>query len=371
MQIIDSTLRDGEQAPGIFFTTAEKKRIAMLLSESGVDLIEAGIPAMGTDSVHFLKWCSTRGLNASCWCRAAEKDIDLAETTGLGTIHISFPLSDIHLNVFHKSRNWLLDNICSLYDYAETKFEKVNIGFMDISRADRLLLETVIRTADRCGYSMIRLADTAGIMTPDDIFKLGSLLYEYKPKLELHAHNDFGMATANAVTAINQGFKAVSVTVSGIGERAGNARLEEVAAFLDVNNKRNFELGKLNHLCKLISEITGRDIPLDKPVTGKNIFSHKSGIHVAGTLENPSAFMPFNPEEKGLGSIKLSAGSHSGRKAVKHILAQKLIFISDYKSEIILDLVKKESAARKRDLNQEEIERIYYEFEHSRKSAAI
>ncbi|MDC7227765.1 MAG: hypothetical protein PQJ61_13455 [Spirochaetales bacterium] len=362
-KIIDTTLRDGEQAPGVVFTAEQRMYIAELLAASGVDEIEAGSPAMGEEDIEFLRWCAGLGLPVFSWCRADDKDIEAAKRTGLPGIHISLPVSDRLLKVFGKTRGWVEQKMLECCNSCFTDFDSVSIGFMDASRTDTDYLKYLTKLAGLLGFDRVRIADTAGIMYPADVIKLMKELCTLDVDLEFHPHNDLGMATANGLTALDAGADALSVTVLGIGERAGNARFEEVAFAKKLrDNKSGLDLAVISELGKYISGITGRVLDPDKAVIGENVFSHETGIHAAATIRDPLAFMPGQPEKYGLGDTKIFTGRHSGSKSIQYNLSKLSLDVDRETAVGMLPMVRARSVKNGRGLKPRELELLYYEY---------
>jgi homocitrate synthase NifV len=334
IKIIDSTLRDGEQAPGVCFTLKDKVKIAEMLAEAGVDELEVGIPAMGGYAQEDIRELVRLGLpcRLSAWCRATAKDIDLARRCGTGSLHISFPVSSILLNAMEKDESWVLRELERLVPMARWDFAHVTIGAQDASRADASFLATFINLAADTGASRIRIADTVGLCAPIAVHRLFMSLSRIRPgiELEFHGHNDLGMATANTISAIEAGASAVSVTVNGLGERSGNAPIEEVVQALELTTayKSNLDIRKLMAVCLYVSEASGRPVPPGKPVTGSDIFTHESGIHCAGLLKDRLSYQPFIPEAVGREGCRFVLGPHSGSMAIQYMLAQAGIDVS-------------------------------------------
>lgn len=334
IKIIDATLRDGEQAPGISFSREQKVKIARMLSEIGVDEIEAGIPAMGEEERADIRALTSLELPIPVipWCRALESDILLAAECKAGGVHISFPVSSILLGAMSKDRAWVLENLKSLVDLARMHFNFVSVGAQDAFRADPGFLSRFYTIAARCGVRRFRIADTVGTATPSRVKKTIGKLRSLGCGLpvEFHGHNDLGMATANALTAAEAGAEAVSVTVNGLGERAGNVPLEEIAMVLRLEDKFECDIRtrSLMELCRFVAEASRRRIPESKPVTGDSAFAHESGIHCAALLENPLSYQPYLPESIGKKGCRFVLGKHSGGRIIRHI--KSAIPISDY-----------------------------------------
>lgn len=328
IEIVDTTLRDGLQAPGIDFSRKHKTDTAMRIARLGVDEIEAGTPAMGDAACQDIREIIGLGLDAriSLWCRAREDDLEMAAACGAEHVHISFPVSDILLAAFGKDAAWVFDTLARIVPFACKRFSGVSVGAQDATRADAKRLAVFARAAAACGAWRLRLADTVGISRPTGTDRLIRMVKNHVSEmaLEFHAHNDLGMATANAVTAAEAGADAVSVTVNGLGERAGNAPLEEVAAALHTadNIGCRIRTAGLAGLCAHVAELSARPVPAAKPVTGSAVFTHESGIHCAGLLKNPLSYQPFCPQEVGRGDWRMVIGSHSGGSAVRSALAK-------------------------------------------------
>jgi homocitrate synthase NifV len=331
--IIDTTLRDGEQSPGICFTREERTHIAKMLDEAGVNELEAGIPAMGTDAVKGIKAIAGLGLKGRVtgWCRAVKDDIDAAFKCDLESIHISFPVSERHLNVFNKNISWLMNAIDEIIPYACDRFKFVSVGAQDATRCARNILLRFIVRASVHGAYRVRIADTVGIATPFEVYDLvKEITSSCDIETEFHGHNDLGMASANALAAVEAGAKAVSVTVNGLGERGGNVPLEQIALILNLSGKfsTSIDAGHLMNICKYVADASKRPIPPDRPVTGANVFLHESGIHCAGLIKDPLSYQPYLPETVGRKGFKIMLGKQSGSRAIMHMLGKAGIEIS-------------------------------------------
>ena len=275
--IIDTTLRDGEQAPGVVFSSAEKIDIASLLADAGVDELEIGYPAISSDERSTIRTIVTQKLplRLTSWARAKWQDIEEACLCGTEAVHISFPLSRLYLQLMERDYAWVEEQLQELIPRAKHYFDYVSVGAQDATRAEPELLKRFILDAEACGADRVRIADTVGVATPSSIIGLvGRLKSASHTALEFHAHNDLGMATANAFTALEAGCEAVSVSVTGLGERAGNAALEELAIALKLSGKyaTGIDTRKLSQLCRVVSKAAGRIIENQKPVVGKSAF---------------------------------------------------------------------------------------------------
>lgn len=357
--IIDSTLRDGEQTPGVAFTRKEKIRMASFLSDIGVPELEVGVPAMGEMEIEDIRAICRLNLRSvlTCWCRAKQDDLDKAVQTGISRVHISFPVSSIHLRALGKDEFWVLANLEELLAYAKERFEFVSVGAQDASRAEIDFLKIFLKRIRINGGKRLRIADTVGIMNPMQVQKMVDCLLQEDPvfDLEFHGHNDLGMATANTIAALAAGASSVSVTVNGLGERAGNAALEEViaAANYSLGMTSGIDLTQLPQLCRLVADISNREIPINKPITGEAIFNHESGIHCHGILKDPATYEPFPPNELGRNPSQIVLGKHSGLAALKHILSKSGIEISEDRTRELL------AKLRQQTITEEEICSLY------------
>jgi homocitrate synthase NifV len=360
-KLIDTTLRDGMQAPGVVFSSRERIRIASMLDEFGIDEIEAGTPAIGGDERGDISAIVRLGLSCriSAWCRAVKTDVVLAASCGTAAVHISFPLSSVLLACIGKSEAWLFATCESLVPWAVRRFPFVSVGAQDATRADPALLARFAGFACSCGAHRFRVADTAGVATPLGVEKIIRMLVKKKiPCIEFHGHNDLGMASANAVTALMAGASSVSVTVNGLGERAGNAALEEVVMALRISSPGSFPRVKtrlLGPLCDYVAKASGRKIYKSKPVTGEAAFAHESGIHCDALLLDPASYQPFLPKQVGRKKITMLAGYHSGASGIKKLLGDLGILVTRAQAGMLVEQVRRLARKKKRSVSGKEL----------------
>ncbi len=360
IHINDTTLRDGEQAAGIVFTAAEKVAIATLMDAIGIPELEVGIPAMGGSEAEAITTIAQKGLNAALlgWNRAVRSDIEASSACGLKRVHISVPVSEIQIKAKFKGKtNLVWERLRDSLNFALDKDLFVSVGAEDASRADESFLLDVAQFAQSLGASRFRFCDTVGILDPlTTAQKVGKLVKSLKIPIEMHTHNDFGLATANALAGLQAGATAVNTTVNGLGERAGNAALEEMIMAL----KRLYqvdlgvETARLRELSQLVIEASGIALPPWKAIVGENVFAHESGIHAHGVLENPQTYEPFSPDEVGW-KRRLVVGKHSGRHLLTNLLSQHGIRLNHEESQVVLDSVRHLSVQMKRSLTVEEL----------------
>ncbi|HEX2934230.1 MAG TPA: pyruvate carboxyltransferase [Bacteroidales bacterium] len=359
--LIDTTLRDGEQTPGVVFTTNDKVNIANLLDKAGFKEIEIGTPAMGSEEILDIRSIINLGFGFKTlsWCRAKKTDINKARAAGTNGAHISFPVSDIHLLAMGKDRSWVRKTMHELLPYASDHFEYVTIGAQDASRADSSFLREFTSEAIHLKASRIRLADTVGILNPFSTYDLIDGIHKHFPgiEIEFHGHNDLGMATANTLAAFKAGANCASVTVNGIGERAGNAALEEVIMALSHSCSHNLKMNTsvLAQLSELVSQASGIPLAQNKPVTGSKVLTHETGIHTNLLLKDPKTYQVISAASIGKEEESFSYGKHSGSNALYDFMQKKNIPVTDRKCKEINRILKQQSIRLKRNLSPEEL----------------
>jgi homocitrate synthase NifV len=332
--VVDTTLRDGIQMPGAVLSFNAKAAIFDRLALLGISEAEIGCPAQGAGAVTEIRRLRERHptVNCSTWCRARKDDIDAAAQTGVATIHISFPVSDCHMAIGGNTRKQVLKRLSGLIRYALSAAPRVTIGAQDASRADPLFLQLFITAAVDAGASRIRIADTVGSATPQSVSRIITAIKTTCPSahLEFHGHNDFGLATANTLAAIEAGVDAVSVTVQGVGERAGNAPLEEIitAAVMLYGYTTSLRLEALDELCRTATRYFNLPEQPNKAICGSNAFRHESGIHCHGMLRDPLAYQPIDPAGVGRRN-SYSIGEQSGYSSLRAVLRENGISIDE------------------------------------------
>lgn len=327
VRIFDTTLRDGEQTPGVTLTPEQKLEIAVQLDRLGVDVIEAGFPAASTGEMDAVKRITDAGIRAEicALARAVKEDIDAAMKCDPKSIHVFFSTSDIHLkSVLGISYDEALKRIEEAIEYVKGHGFICEFSPMDATRTNREFLKRVCRVVEEAGADRIDIPDTVGIMTPNSMYRLISEIKEVvRIPISVHCHNDFGLAVANTLAGIEAGAAQAHVTVNGVGERAGNAALEEVVMALHLlyGKKTNIDTTRIYAISQIVKRLTGVPIQPHKPIVGDNAFAHESGIHVRGVVVDPTSFEPFKPEIVGR-VRKIVAGKHAGKHGIKTILEE-------------------------------------------------
>lgn len=360
LYINDTTLRDGEQAAGVAFGLEDKIAIAKFLDAIGVQELEVGIPAMGQDEARAIRAIADLGLNAHLlgWNRAVISDVEASIHCGLKRVHASIPVSDIQIQVKFQGR-WarMLEQLRDTISYARDHGLEVSVGGEDSSRADEAFLIDAAQYAQSWGAFRFRFCDTVGILDPFTTFeKVQKLVNALDIPVEMHTHNDLGLATANALAGIRAGAVSVNTTVNGLGERAGNAALEEVVMALKqiYGLKVGVQTRHLLELSRFVAKVVDCPVPPWKAIVGQNSFAHESGIHAHGILQNPSTYEPFDPREVGC-QRQLVIGKHSGRSSLNQVLQNYGVHLDADRSQSVLAAVRNHSTQLKRNLTPDEL----------------
>ena len=334
VRIFDTTLRDGEQSPGFSMTVEEKLRLARQLEKLGVDIIEAGFPIASRGDLEAVRVVARemQSGQVAALARAKQEDIDAAlealEPASRPRLHIFLATSDLHLHYkLRMSRAAALQAIESMVRYGRQRCPDVEFSAEDASRSDVEFLCEALATAADAGATTLNIPDTVGYAVPEEY---ANLFYRVRERLghseqitlSAHCHNDLGMAVANSLAAIRAGARQVECTINGIGERAGNAALEEISVALAVRQASfgvgtRIQLGEIYATSRLLSSLTGVPVPPNKAVVGANAFAHEAGIHQDGIIKNPLTYEIISPEAVGVPARQLVLGKHSGRNAVR------------------------------------------------------
>jgi len=363
--IDDTTLRDGEQTAGVSFTVKEKITIARLLDSMGVHEIECGIPAMGEEEQKSISALVDLGLNARLitWNRALIKDIDASIACGISSVDLSLSVSDQMIqSKLGKSRGWVKEQLKQSLGYAKEHGLYVSIGGEDASRADLNYLAELMGTALEMGADRFRFCDTLGILDPFTMYEKVKALRTAVPGLEIevHTHDDLGMATANAIAGIKAGARFVNTTVNGLGERAGNAALEEVVMALKVSCgiDTGIDTHRFREISRFVGRASHRPVPAWKSVVGDRVFAHESGIHADGVIKNPKNYEGFDPGEVGQRRM-LVIGKHSGSRGVMERYGNLGIELSNEQAAMLLDSARNFAGKFKRALTDSDLLRLH------------
>lgn len=360
--INDTTLRDGEQAPYVAFSLKEKLEIARLLVEAGADELEIGIPAMGAKEREAIKeiLALDLGVRQMGWCRATNDDVEYALSCGLRAVDLSVPTSEILMGVKNLSKEKIFKNLESSIALAKKEGLFVCIGAEDASRANEAFLGELIGFVASLGADRFRFCDTVGILTPTQTYKIVSSITQCGLPIEMHTHNDFGMATANAIAGVEAGALSVNTTTLGIGERAGNASFEQVTMSLiyQIGQKREMDSVSLKALTSKVAKASGIAIAVNAPVIGKRLFAHESGIHASGVLKNSASYEPFSPKAVG-GKRAYPIGKHTGRDSIRHRLESVGVKAKKEELGVVLDEVRHIAERDKKTLSAKELKAIY------------
>jgi len=349
IRIFDTTLRDGEQTPGVALTPEQKLGIAQKLDALGVDAIEAGFPVISDGEMQGIRLITSANLNAEICglARTEKKDIDAAVSAGLKYIHTFIATSDIHLKYKLKlTKEQALAKAIEAVKYGKSLGLQVEFSAEDATRTEREFLKKVFKEVANAGADRIDIPDTVGYSTPGYIAEITKDAIEASHlPISVHCHNDFGLAVANAISAIQAGAQCAHVTINGIGERAGNASLEELVMALqclqfDKKYETNINTKLLYETSRYVSSIVGIHVQPNKAIVGENAFGHESGIHTHGVLSNPLTYEPISPELVGR-TRWFQVGKHAGAHGVSAMLEEYGIQPTREQTQEILERVKK------------------------------
>ncbi len=361
--IYDTTLRDGEQMPGVSFSPEQKRKIAIALEDAGVREIEAGFPAVSPDEVRMMRdvRASLSRSRMLALSRVVESDIDAAADSGADLVLLFIATSAIHLKYkLHMSRGEVVTKAVEAIEYAKSRGLEPSISSEDSTRTDPEFLRDFLRTGIEAGAVRVGITDTLGVGTPESIASLVRFLKrDIDTCLSVHLHNDFGLGVANAISGVKAGAGAVAVTVNGIGERAGNVSLEQFVSAMKFlyNTDMGMDTAKFTPLSEMVSGYSGVPIPPNQPLVGFNAFHHESGIHAAAVLENPKTYEPVAPED--VGNVRrISLGKHSGHHIVGAMLEKEGVEFSSTELDMIVAEVKRKGS-REHTVTREELLRIF------------
>jgi 2-isopropylmalate synthase len=352
IEILDTTLREGEQTPYVSFTVDEKIEIAKMLDRVGVDMIEAGDPSVSPNVAKAIKHIASLGLRAEIVAHsiASRPSIDRAKACGANRVAIFYATSKIHLDAkLHKTQDQAIDIIREHIAYARSLGLKVRYTPEDATRTDFEFLVQVCNAAIEAGADRISFADTLGIMQPHTMFeKVSALRARLLPcKIDLHCHDDYGLALANAMAGIRAGADCIHTTVNGLGERTGIPDLAEtVVSFHNLEGVDKYNIQPLMEISSYLEKVSGFFLAPNKPITGQNAFSHKSGVHTNGILKDPRTYEPFDPALLGR-ERKIVIDKYTGKSAVQSRLDEYGIEISAAELEVIVTRIKNMGDERK------------------------
>lgn len=360
----DTTLRDGEQTPGVAFSQKTKTEILNRLIEAGVRWIEVGIPAMGGEELRFIQSLVERQNEAHLvvWHRGIREDVERTLDMGFKHIHVGLPTSSVHLDKsVRKDRAWLLETARSLISMAKDRDAFVSISAEDLARTEPTFLQEYAGVVHEAGADRLRLSDTIGVLTPEQYAERVSLVRAACDiDLQCHTHNDFGLGTANTLAGLRAGARYFHCTVNGIGERAGMADLSQMAVTLKLLYEIDLglDLTALRELSRLVGSAAHHNVLPWQPIVGDNVFAHESGIHAKGMLKDTSTFEPFPPHIVG-GERRYVLGKHSGRALVAWMLDNAGVPSEEADLMACLEIARQRSIDKAGPLSSEELVEIH------------
>lgn len=365
MHLVDNTLRDGEQSPGVMFSGKEKLTFAYLLADSGIKHIEAGCPAVCREERQSLQFLAKSKIDATIysWNRAVRKDIELSFSCGINDLIISMPVSDQMITgKLRKNRNYILDYFPKIIEFAVERGAKVVCGLEDASRADLDFLKNLCLELEKAGAARIRISDTLGILYPaKTTLLIGEIKDHIKIPVEFHGHNNFGLANANSISAYLAGAEFIDTSILGIGDGCGITPLEEFVCSVEyiLNMKTGVNMAALKSLADALQIALGLELWPWKPILGKNNYTHESGIHIDGLLKAPENYEVISPEIFGI-RRKFILGKHSGKHAVEYYCKTLGLETSSVNLDRFTNLIKEKTIAQKKTLSVEEIRELYF-----------
>ncbi|WP_340820825.1 (R)-citramalate synthase [Methanolobus sp. WCC4] len=345
IRFLDTTLRDGEQTPGVALTSRDKVEIATKLDELGVDVIEAGSAITSEGERESIRAVVAEGLNAEIcsYCRIMKPDVDHALSCDVDSIHLVAPVSDLHINVkLKKDRETVRQMAIDVTEYAKEHGLIVELSGEDASRADLDFLKSLYNDGVDAGADRLCFCDTVGLLVPEKTeFMFSDLCSAVKAPVSIHCHNDFGLGTANTIAALRAGAQQAHVTINGIGERAGNTALEEVVMTIEwlYKCKTGIDTKEIFKTSRLVSKLTGLPVAPNKSLIGGNAFTHEAGIHVHGLLADTETYEPIKPEVLGR-ERKIVLGKHAGKSSVTLAVKEMGFDVDDSQLHEILNRVK-------------------------------
>jgi homocitrate synthase NifV len=372
INIIDTTLRNGEKTAGVVFSKHEKLRIAKMLDEIGIPEIEIGTPALGEMERDIIKNILDSGLSARLYnyCNADKEAIEAAASTGVKNVVINISTSDIHIKeIYRKNRTWVVNKLREAISIAKKNGLRFIISAEDSTRTELEFLLKLVSISKKKGAERFRLCDTVSRFDPFRTFlNVSTIVNAIDFPIEVYNHNDFGMATANGMAAIRAGAGSIVVSVGGLGDGTGNAALEEIVMAL--RYLESIDLGiettKFREIAEYVAKASSRAVPIWKAIVGTNVFAHESGIHADGVIKNPKNYEVFNPAEVGL-TRQLVVGKHSGSHTILHKFKEYDIELTDKEANDILAMARAMSVDLKRPLFDKELMYIYNDYKSSDK----